>query len=59
MNALQKELVEKGLAKSIRQKRRKPREFKCRKCGETAMYRHDGTNVAVCSNCGNYILFDN
>jgi hypothetical protein len=23
------------------------------------MYRHDGTNVASCPNCGNYILFDN
>lgn len=59
MNALQKELVEKGLAKPIHQKHRKPREFKCRKCGELAMYRHDGTNVASCPNCGNYILFDN
>lgn len=34
MNALQKELIEKGLAKPIHQKHRKPREFKCRKCGE-------------------------
>mgnify|MGYP002515600224 CR=1 FL=1 len=59
MNVLQQKLVEKGLAKPIREKRYKPREFKCRKCGETLMYRHDGTNVAACPNCGNYILFEN
>ena len=33
MNALQKSLVDAGLAEKPKERKRKPREYKCRQCG--------------------------
>lgn len=56
MNALQRSLVSAGLAEAPKsRRRRKEREFKCKKCGQT-MYRPENTNIVACE-CGNYIVF--
>lgn len=58
MNALQKALVEAGLAKAPAEKPRKPRKFKCRACGGE-MVTIPYTNTMSCTNskCKNYYLF--
>ena len=58
MNALQKALVQSGLAETPKPRRKKKgKEFKCKQCGQV-MYRPEGTNVMVCPECKNYILFN-
>lgn len=58
MNDLQRKLVEAGLAKAPRtRKRGRRKNMTCRRCGEV-MERKDATNVVVCPNCGNYVIFD-
>lgn len=56
MNALQKALVSAGLAKKPKERQYRPRSFKCRACGSKTMARMYNTNVAVCDNCGKFIL---
>lgn len=58
MNALQKSLVEAGLAEKPQERKRKPKEFKCRKCG-SPMIRIEGTNTMACSSCKNFFIFEN
>lgn len=58
MNALQKALVQSGLAETPKPRRKKrEREYKCKQCGNV-MYRPEGTNVMVCPECKNYVLFN-
>ena len=58
MNALQKALVSNGLAEAPKpHRKKKKKEFKCKQCGQV-MYRPEETNVAVCPECKNYILFN-
>ena len=58
MNAMQKALVKNGLAKEPNRKRkRKPREFRCKECGNV-MRNIDNANVMVCTSCDNYVIFD-
>ena len=60
MNSLQKALVEAGLAKEPKERKRKGKEFKCNKCGEV-MTNPDGINVMYCKNCNtpSYFIFTN
>lgn len=57
MNELQMKLVAAGLARAPKTKRGRTRKIKCRKCGE-AMERTPESNVVVCPECGNYIIFE-
>lgn len=59
MNALQKALVEAGLAKELKERRKRPRKYNCRRCG-AEMIRVEGTNTMACSNdkCKNFFIFD-
>lgn len=58
MNALQKSLVNAGLAEKPKERKRKPREYKCRQCG-APMIQIEGTNTMACSSCKNFFIFDN
>ena len=58
MNALQKSLVDAGLVEKPEERKRKPREYKCRKCG-APMIPIEGTNTMDCSSCKNFFIFDN
>lgn len=58
MNVLQKALVDVGLAKKPQERKRKPREYKCRKCG-SPMVQIEGTNTMACSSCKNFFIFEN
>lgn len=58
MNSLQKALVNAGLTKEPEERKRKPREYKCRKCG-APMVVVEGTNIMACSSCKNFFIFDN
>lgn len=60
MNSLQKALVEAGLAKEPKERKRKGKEFKCHKCGEV-MTNPDGINVMYCEKCNSpsYFIFTN
>lgn len=55
LGAMQKALVESGLAKPPKERKHHPKTFTCRKCGE-AMSVCPGTNVMACK-CGNYFIF--
>lgn len=59
MNALQNALINAGLAEAPEERKRKPREYKCRKCG-SAMIQAEYTNTMACSNpkCSNFFIFD-
>ena len=59
LNALQRELVRKGLASEPKQRKNKGKEFKCRKC-KSPMIKIEDTNIMACSNekCRNYFIFD-
>lgn len=58
MNNLQQALINSGLTTEMPKERvRKPREYKCRKCGQP-MIQIEGTNTMACSNCKNYFIFD-
>lgn len=58
MNALQKSLVDANLAEKPKERKRKPREYKCRQCG-APMIQIEGTNTMACSSCKNFFIFDN
>ena len=57
MNSLQKALVSSGLAQTPKERKNKPREYKCRKCG-APMIRVENTNTMSCSSCKNFFIFD-
>lgn len=58
MNNLQQALINSGLTTEMPKERvRKPREYKCRKCGHP-MTIIEGTNTMACTNCKNYFIFD-
>lgn len=57
MNALQKAIVEKGLAKAPRQRRFKPKTYTCAKCG-ALMETIENTNIVACTKCSNYFMFN-
>lgn len=57
MNALQRALVNAGLAEEPKEKRKRYKKFTCNRCGET-MTRLDGTNFMYCSRCDHsYFIF--
>lgn len=56
LNALQKELVEKGLANMPKEKRKRFKQFKCHKCHHNMIQIPD-TNTMACENCGQYFVF--
>jgi ribosomal protein L37AE/L43A len=59
MNAMQSALVKAGLVTDVpKERKRKSREYRCRKCGNP-MVRIEGTNVMACSSCKNFFIFDN
>lgn len=55
LGAMQKALVEKGLAKPPKERKHRPKNFTCRQCGNK-MTLCPGTNVMTCE-CGNYFIF--
>lgn len=59
LNAMQKALVNAGFAEEPKQRKRKPKNFKCRVCG-APMIIVDDSNIMTCSGdkCKNYFLFD-
>lgn len=58
LNALQRALVNAGLAEEPKpKKRRKNKQFNCRRCG-TVMTKVEDSNIMFCSKCGQYFLFD-
>lgn len=59
MNAMQSALVKVGLVTDVpKERKRKSREYKCRKCG-APMIQIEGTNTMACSSCKNFFIFDN
>ena len=59
LGPLQKALVNAGLAKPPKPKKRRPqKDIKCFKCGQS-MVRIEDTNTMACSNpkCSNYRIF--
>lgn len=60
LNSLQKALVNNGFAQEPKQKKRRHKDFKCRKCGSSMIIVED-TNTMACSSdkCNNYYLFNN
>lgn len=58
LNALQRALVNSGLAEPPKPKRkRKGKIFNCRRCGNV-MTRIEDSNILLCKECGQYFLFD-
>lgn len=59
MNAMQSALVKAGLVTDVpKERKRKSREYRCRKCG-APMIQIEGTNTMACSSCKNFFIFDN
>lgn len=59
MNAMQSALIKAGLVTDVsKERKRKSREYRCRKCGNP-MVRIEGTNVMACSSCKNFFIFEN
>ncbi len=58
LGAMQKALVEAGLADEPKERHRRKKQFKCRKCGRP-MIRLDDTNIMFCSGntCKNFYIF--
>lgn len=57
MNALQRALVNAGLAEEPKTRKPRPKQFKCHRC-KTVMTKVPDSNVMYCTNCNNYFLFD-
>ena len=59
MNAMQSALIKAGLVTDVpKERKRKSREYRCRKCGNP-MVHIEGTNVMACSSCKNFFVFEN
>lgn len=56
LGPLQVALIKAGLAEKPKPKRRRYKQFKCRKC-QNIMNRIEDSNIMFCSNCGSYYLF--
>ncbi len=59
MSAMQKALVEAGMAEAPKPRKRRLKQFNCKKCG-APMIRVEGTNTMACSSkkCNNFYVFD-
>ena len=57
LNALQRELVQKGLANEPKARKPHFKQFKCRRC-QNKMTKVPDSNIMYCDKCGNYYLFD-
>lgn len=59
MNAMQSAFIKAGLVTDVpKERKRKSREYRCRKCG-APMIQIEGTNTMACSSCKNFFIFDN
>lgn len=59
MNAMQRALVNAGLAEEPKERKRRGKQFKCNKCGEV-MVHPDWGNFLVCPKCdSSYFIFSN
>lgn len=60
LGAMQKALVNAGLANEPKRRSRRQKQNRCRKCGKP-MIRLEDTNIMVCSGdtCRNYYIFPN
>ena len=58
MNALQRALVNAGLAEEPKEKKHKFKQFKCFNCGGRMIQIPD-TNTMACEKCHQYFVFNN
>ena len=56
LNALQRALVDAGLAEAPKPRKRNSKQFKCHKC-KNVMTKVPDSNIMYCERCGNYFLF--
>ena len=58
LGAMQKALVNAGVVNEPKERKRRQKQFKCRKCGKL-MNRIEDTNIMICSGdtCRNYYIF--
>lgn len=49
-------LVNAGLAEEPKARKRRNKEFTCKKCGQK-MVKNENTNTMSCTNCSNYYIF--
>lgn len=57
LNALQRALVDAGLAEAPKPRKRNGKQFKCHRC-KHIMTKVPDSNIMYCEQCGNYFLFD-
>ena len=57
LNALQRALVDAGLAEEPKPQKKKYKQFKCYRCHNT-MTKVPDSNIMYCEQCGQYFLFD-
>ena len=57
LNALQRALVDAGLASSPKPQRKTGKMFKCHRC-KNVMTKVPDSNIMYCEQCGQYFLFD-
>lgn len=57
LNALQKALVDAGLAQEPKPRKRNGKQFKCHRC-HNVMTKVPDSNIMYCEQCGQYFLFD-
>jgi rRNA maturation endonuclease Nob1 len=57
MNALQRALVNAGLAEEPKQRKPHTKQFKCHRC-KHVMTKVPDSNIMFCEQCGQYFLFD-
>ena len=56
LNALQRALVDAGLAKEPKPRKKNYKQFKCHRC-KHIMTRVPDSNIMYCSECGNFFIF--
>ena len=60
MNAMQRALVNAGLAEKPKDRKRRGKQFKCNKCGEVMEHPEWASNVMWCPKCdSSYFIFTN
>ncbi len=57
LNALQRALVDAGLAEQPKPRKKNIKQFKCHRC-KHIMTKVPDSNIMYCENCGQYFLFD-